>query len=289
LLFARKMYTYTLEKKIGSGTWGEVFIASNASSQRLAVKKIPKDTVDLRKIQKEARAAKRCRECPGVVYYHETIEDDLAYYLVFDFCEGKDLLKIIESNFEPFKEEVAKKIIESLVQTLIKVHKARVVHNDLKLENVIVNPKTNEPTLIDFGLADIVAADNDTCSGDAGTYEYLSPEKIFPDKRKSFGGFKSDIWSLGTILFVLLFAKFPWSKRERKEFIDIKLNTHPELNFPERAGVSQEGRYLIKAMLEQDPEKRISLEDILLHPWMKESPVAFATGNLKRSSSAGDV
>jgi 5'-AMP-activated protein kinase catalytic alpha subunit len=282
---------YTLEKKVGSGTWGEVFIASNAFGQRLAVKKIPKEKVSLRKIQKEVRAAKRCRVCPGVVYYHETYEDDLAYYLVFDFCEGKDLLKIItESNFEPFKEEVAKKIIESLVRTLIKVHKARVVHHDLKLENILVNPKTNEPTLIDFGLADIVGPDNDNCSGDAGSYEYLPPEKIFPDKRKSFGGFKSDIWSLGTILFALLFAQFPWSKRERKESIDIK-NIHPKLNFPsERAGVSQEGRDLIKAMLEQDPEKRIGLEDILLHPWMKESPIALAkaTGNLKRSSSAGE-
>lgn len=283
---------YTLEKKIGSGTWGEVFIASNAFGQKLAVKKIPKDKVNLRKIQKEVRAAKRCRVCPGVVYYHETYEDDLAYYLVFDFCDGKDLLKMItESNFEPFKEDVAKKILESLVRTLIKVHKARVVHHDLKLENILVSPKTNEPTLIDFGLADIVPADNDTCSGDAGSYEYLPPEKIFPEKRKAFAGFKSDIWSLGTILFALLFAQFPWSKRERKESVELK-NTHPKLNFPaERAGVSQEARDLIKSMLEQDPEKRATLEDILLHPWLKDNGVTAVSkpGGLKRSSSAGDV
>jgi len=214
---------------------------------------------------------------------------------VFDFVEGKDLLRLItDAKFEPLKEEPAKKIMRGLIATMIGVHKNRVVHHDLKLENVLVNPVTLATTLIDFGLADIVPADNDIVSGDAGSYEYLPPEKVFTDKRKAYNGFKADIWSIGTIMYALLFAQFPWSKRERKDYLESK-KVHPKLAFPaHRAHVSANARDLITAMLNMDPIARISLEDALEHPWLKDEErvsnlqQAAMVSSMKRSMSAGD-
>lgn len=272
---------YKFGKKIGSGSWGEVFTATNSFGLPLAIKKIPKSKMSPKKLQKEVRAAKRARLCGGVAYFHESYEDEENYFLVFDFVEGKDLLKIItEAKFVPFKEDVAKIIFGNLVRSLIQIHSMRIVHHDLKLENVLLNPNTLETNIIDFGLADILPEDSSVTTGDPGSYEYLGPEKIFSEKKTGYDGFKSDIWSLGIMLYAMTYAQFPWSKKERQEFIE-RNRTHPPLKIPSDRTrvVSADCKDLIAKILTPDVKERISLEDILNHPWLSQE------GGLHRSFS----
>jgi serine/threonine protein kinase len=139
----------------------------------------------------------------------------------------------------------------------------------------MVDPNTYKTTLIDFGLAELVE-ESDASIRDSGSYEYLAPEKIakssslsYDGKENHFSGFKADIWGLGVILYAMLFGQFPWSKNERKQFIE-KNDQHPQLKFPSSAEfISEEAKDLMKQIFTVDFQKRPSIEEITAHPWLK--------------------
>jgi len=107
---------------------------------------------------------------------------------------------------------------------------------------------------------------DDSC----GSPDYVSPEVM---AHKPYCGCKADVWSLGTVLFALLFAELPFSLDER---IDNQANSlpHPPLIFPDtlKDPLSPPARDLIQKMLAVDEKDRISLESIRSHPWMKLKP-----------------
>jgi serine/threonine protein kinase len=281
--------TYVFEERIGSGTWGEVWLSRDTQNNKIAIKKLPKKKVTQKSYLKEITAMKKLKGCDGAVRFYDSWEDDKFYYLVFDFVSGKDLLVLLtEAKFEPLTENDAKKVLLQLVDTLMRVHKRRVVHNDLKLENVLVDPITWKTTLIDFGLSEVVPENTDVCTGDAGSFEYLGPEKIMPTNFRSYSGFKADVWSLGTVLYAILFAQFPWSKAERKQHIQTE-NVHPKLKFPKSRFISEEGKDLIQKMLNEDIHKRMDLKSVRNHPWFStEKMTPSQTKSLLHSSSTGN-
>jgi non-specific serine/threonine protein kinase len=137
----------------------------------------------------------------------------------------------------------------------------------------MIDPVSFKPILIDFGLSEIVG-ENDCTLSTAGSFEYQAPEKIIPNTKLyhgvkgSISGFKADVWSLGVILFAVLFGHFPWSKKGRRDHIR-QFNENPPLVFPENEFVSEHARDLLQNMLASDFSKRASTAEILAHPWLK--------------------
>jgi serine/threonine protein kinase len=146
----------------------------------------------------------------------------------------------------------------------------------------MIEPLTLKTTLIDFGLSEMVAEECDATQRDSGSYEYLAPEKIldssnylYGGKEGHFSGYKADVWGMGVILYAMLYAQFPWSKSERRQFIKDH-GKHPDLKFPEKYDwVSKDAKDLLLKVLSFDFEKRPNVEEVLTHPWLKERRQTF--------------
>lgn len=259
---------YKVGNLLGQGSYGEVFLATDEKGSKFAVKKISKKACQLSKINEEVSACKQVQGSRNVPDLLEAMEDEQNYYLVFELIEGRDLLRVTMEK-KGFDESVAKILFSKMINTLSDIHGRGVIHHDLKLENILYCEKNQEPYIIDFGLSTLLNEGTDLCYGDPGSYEYIAPEKIFR-KTTGYDGFKSDIWSLGVILYAMVFAKFPWSKTDRTNFIKEKLSHPPfELREHQRKKISAKLSDLMFNMLETDPSKRISLEQIQGHPWLK--------------------
>ncbi len=143
----------------------------------------------------------------------------------------------------------------------------------MKSENVMVDCDTLKTTLIDFGLSEVVCGD-DISEKDSGSYEYLPPEKVMPN-RDAYSGFKADVWSLGVILFAMIYGQFPWSKSERKEYIKTK-KQHPTFELPKNGPWhTDEVKDLLKQIFTLDFNDRISLQQVMEHPWLQTKPCPY--------------
>jgi len=100
-----------------------------------------------------------------------------------------------------------------------------------------------------------------------GSFDYMTPEIL---ARESYDGAAADVFSLGVVLYCMLYANLPFDRDEREAFMRGD-QPHPELNFmDDESDVSAEAKDLIKQMLQVNPSKRITMKDIEKHPWIKD-------------------
>lgn len=258
---------YDFVKVVGRGSYGEVFSAIGDDGVNYAIKRIPRKRLSYERLYQEIDACTKVNGCENIPKFHNASEDSDFYYLAFDFIEGIDLLAFAIKRGS-FSESFAKKIFRKIVNTVSEIHSKRVIHNDLKLENIIYSETTLDVNIIDFGLSEILTGDDDTRFSNGGSYEYLSPEKIFSPE-KGYSGFKSDVWSLGIILFAMIFGKFPWIKDQRKEYMETHKCHPPIVLTIERKKISNTLADLLSKILETDFKKRISLDEVKTHPWLQ--------------------
>jgi len=160
-------------------------------------------------------------------------------YIIISECEGLDLFDYVQ-KWGKLNENSAKKIIIQSLETLKKMHKLKIVHKDIKPENIIYNKKEDITTIIDF----------------EGKYtpDYCSPEQV----KKEAVTTKTDIWSLGITLYFLLTEKVPF--HSEKDILTKKLS------FPKE--FSEKLKDFLSHLLERDNYKRYSAKNALLHEWI---------------------
>jgi len=259
---------YTIEHILGQGMFGEVFKAVGKDGHSVAMKRLAKngERFNWKLINAEVEAGRRLKGNKNVATMVSCFETVNNVYLVFEFVEGIDLFSVMEDrDFRPLEEKDTRQLFKQLVDSLVFCHNKAVAHRDIKLDNVIVDT-TGQVKLIDFGLAHL---DNNDCSTFVGSPEYVAPEVI---KRIPYSGFKADVFSLGMVLFCLLFGQFPFIPEERFEAM-ANGDPHPSLQWPIRpqlskTSVSKSAKDLIKRMLEVDPQKRITMEEVAKHRWL---------------------
>jgi len=165
-------------------------------------------------------------------------------------------------------EILVKNICKQLVESLLYCHAEGVVHRDIKLENVLID-NGHTLTLIDFGLCDFTDATDKKCHSFVGSPEYAAPEILL---EQPYSGFKSDVWSCGIVLYALLFGEFPFSWASQQKFV---LTGHfPTIQWPRHTRqqlVDDSVKELILKMLEVDPKKRLTLQEVASHKWLSTS------------------
>lgn len=123
--------------------------------------------------------------------------------------------------------------------------------------------------IIDFGLA---AKINNPSLCEGGSIQYMSPQKFechcfsSAENSKTFNVTKADIWSLGVVLYSMVFCKFPWEKDEITSAYKVN-NSYPKLTFP-KLKISDTLKNLIEKILAHDEKERFLMEEILSHPWI---------------------
>eukprot|EP00210_Caulerpa_lentillifera_P005815 g5561.t1 len=268
---------YILGRTIGEGTTAKVKLGRNKQTQeRVAIKVLSKDVINLNSIEKEISICCDLRHS-NIVEIKEIIRSKDRIFIVMEYVAGGDLFgKILREG--PLNEKAAKRVFQQLLNAVHHCHQKGIFHRDLKLENVLLTG-TGDVKLSDFGLAAFiktVMGENQFFNNVCGTPNYLPPEALEPQSQQSgYSGAPVDIWSLGVVLYVILVGQLPFLDRSfSKLCIKIK---HAEYRIPE--GLSNEVKDLLKRILCPDPMKRITIDEIKQHPWITNQTVVPLTDN----------
>ena len=175
------------------------------------------------------------------------------HYLIFEFCENKDLFNLLK-NRKSLKEIEVQYYMSQLIDAIIYLHKQKIIHRDIKLENIFLTEKM-ELKLGDFGLAEKLSNLGDKLYDKVGTINYMAPELL---ENKGYS-FEVDIWAIGIIMYYLIIGRPPFNHINKEDIKNI------DYKFPEDAIISKAAKDLIKKILVKDPKQRPNLYDIIQH------------------------
>jgi tetratricopeptide (TPR) repeat protein len=200
---------YQLVRRIAEGGFAEVWQAFDSELQRAVAVKLPKRgrLVSAQHFLAEARRVARLRH-PGVVPVFDVGRDGDTCFIVSEIVEGGSLADRIAQG-RPTPQEAARLVAE-VAETLAYAHRQGVIHRDIKPSNILIDHH-GRALLTDFGIA-LAPKDADSGIVSFGTLDYMSPEQI--DGRRV--DHRSDLYSLGVVLYELLTGKLPYSSTEPK-------------------------------------------------------------------------
>ncbi|WP_088069540.1 Stk1 family PASTA domain-containing Ser/Thr kinase [Gottfriedia luciferensis] len=201
---------YKILKLIGTGGMANVYLARDMILDRdVAVKMLKADFSSdpdfLRRFQREAYSVTSLSH-PNIVSSYDVGEEDSLQYIVMEYVEGETLKEYIQHH-TPIKPRDVIRIMEQLASAIAHAHHFQIVHRDIKPQNILIN-KDGNVKVTDFGIATASTAATITQTNSVlGSVHYLSPEQA----RGGVANKKSDIYSLGIVMFELLTGKLPFS------------------------------------------------------------------------------
>jgi len=263
---------YDIRETLGSGNFAAVKLAIHKETgKRYALKMI-----DKRKYLKfgmnrkgtlmdEVDILKRISH-PNIISIEEVFDSEQMLCIVLELVTGGELFDhIIECGY--FDEMKARKLFLQITEAIHYLHQNGIAHRDLKPENILFTDSLRETLKLgDFGLSRMLR-EGSLMQTMCGTPQYLAPEVLLNNEQQGYSK-KVDLWSLGTILYIMLSGSPPFEEGK-----GASLFLHPDtfkINFsdPIWSSVSMEAKDLIERMLCIDPELRYDASQVLQHPWI---------------------
>uniref|UniRef100_A0A1A8BGK4 SNF-related serine/threonine-protein kinase n=1 Tax=Nothobranchius kadleci TaxID=1051664 RepID=A0A1A8BGK4_NOTKA len=255
---------YRLGRTLGRGHFAVVKLGRHVNTgQLVAVKMIDKTKLDVMAashLLQEVRCM-RLVQHPNVVRLYEVIDTPTTLYLVMELAEGGDLYDYILRHERGVAEVTAKRHFAQIVRAVAHCHQLHVVHRDLKPENVVFFPQQGAVKLTDFGFSNLFQPGMMLATS-CGSLAYSAPEILLGEE---YDAPAVDIWSLGVILYMLVCGVPPFQETNDSETLVMILDCR--YSVPEH--VSGECSDLISRMLQKDPSRRASLDDIEAHQWLQ--------------------
>ncbi|MHC4820161.1 MAG: protein kinase domain-containing protein [Planctomycetota bacterium] len=259
----KELLHYEIERRIGAGGMGEVFIAQDKKlNRKVALKFLHRNRSEAagarERLVREAQAASRLIH-PNIctVFAVETVED--GDFLVMEYIEGKSLHELTLAGDLPLNDIL--KLLAQVADGLAAAHAAGVVHRDIKPANIMVTPD-GVAKVMDFGLSLIEDYARLTKTGHTvGTVSYMSPEQA---RGKALDR-RSDIFSLGTVLYEQVAGVVPFRCAEPNPFAVIKeiLESDPDPLVKWKSDTPDEVQAIVDSCLQKDAELRCSsMEDL---------------------------
>ena len=292
-----KIGNLTLLKLIGKGTMGEVYLSSRKDcKEHFATKKVTKEYADRPQVKKyfvnEISLLKRLKH-NKIVKLIDLKQTPSHYYIVMEYCNGGSLLhclrKYITLYKKPFSEEIVQYLMRQIVRGVKYIHEKGIIHRDLKLDNILVKFYSQEDLdkynmmkthikISDFGIS-AKLGENKLAHTALGSPAYMDPfilKKLNErnDLANSEGYDQSaDIWSLGAMCYEMLTGKRVFTGRnlkdlyKRVELGEYSLPTH----------LSKEVVSFINAMLQYDPKRRLTIEELSRHHFLTRETKDFSS------------
>ena len=280
-----RLSNYRLDRLIGSGGMGSVYLAHDLALDRpVAIKFIAPDKAadeaSRRRLLREARAA-AALDHPNICGVHEVIDEpDGRTCIVMQYVQGQTLADKLRSG--PLDVRLALSVATDVAEALEAAHAHNIIHRDIKPQNIILTAG-NQAKLLDFGLAvhslagDYAGADSTTTNlttpgAVAGTLPYMSPEQV---AQRPLDG-RSDLFSLGTVLHECLTGKRPFTGPSSAEVASSILRHDPPPVSSIRPELNEHHDELCRRLLAKHPDDRFRSAEELL-------------GALRVSSASGAV
>lgn len=262
--------TYTLSKELGRGQFGVTYLCThNKTGELYACKSIAKRKLmckeDIEDVKREIQIMHHLSGIENIVELKGVFEDKHHVHLVMELCAGGELFDRIIAKGH-YSERAAAELCRTIVNVVHRCHNLGVFHRDLKPENfLLANKDENAPLkATDFGLS-VFFKPGDVFKDIVGSAYYVAPEVLL----RRYGP-EADVWSAGVIVYILLCGVPPfWAETEQGIF-DAVLRGTIDFNADPWPKISGGAKDLVKKMLKQDPKERLTTQQVLNHPWMKE-------------------
>ncbi|XP_011062803.1 PREDICTED: serine/threonine-protein kinase Chk2-like isoform X3 [Acromyrmex echinatior] len=204
---------------------------------------------------------------PCIIPLKDIFDTTEVMYIILELMEGGELFDRIRSKGK-LSESCAKLIFYQVVHAVYYLHRQGITHRDLKPENILLKDNSENPLVkvSDFGMSKFVDAQT-MMRTFCGTPMYVAPEILATNGRSSYTN-QVDVWSLGVILYVSLSGRVPFSNNNATLADQIKGGMYEFGSY--FTLVSQDAINLIKRMMTVNPKKRITVPQILLHPWLRD-------------------
>ncbi|XP_063218009.1 serine/threonine-protein kinase par-1 isoform X2 [Bacillus rossius redtenbacheri] len=254
---------FDIIKKLGQGTYGKVQLGINKETgQEVAIKTIKKAKIeteaDLIRIRREIQIMSSVQH-PNIIHIYEVFENREKMVLVMEYAAGGELYDYL-SDRKVLTEEESRRIFRQIATAVYYCHKHKICHRDLKLENILLD-EHGSAKIADFGLSNVFN-DQRLLSTFCGSPLYASPEIV---KGTPYHGPEVDCWSLGVLLYTLVYGAMPFDGSNFKRLVrQISNGDYFEPKKPSPASP------LIKDMLNVVPARRADIEKICSHWWVNQ-------------------
>ena len=253
---------YKIVRKLGEGMFSTVKLATHSlTGEQVAIKILEKTKVsnldDKERINRELAIMRKLNHY-NIVKLYQIVETKLTIYLIQENIQGKELIDYLNKKGK-LKEVEACKFFHQIISGLEYIHQCGVAHRDFKPENILLTNNNTILKIIDFGLGTLYKK-NQLLKTACGSPCYIPPEMI---KEESYNGAKSDIWSSGIILYLMLCGKLPFYHEQN----DIMYKAILSGKFEIPSFLSENAKDILTKIIEIDPKKRLNFEEIKAHPW----------------------
>ena len=261
----RKIYSFG--SFLGEGVAGVVRSATLISdpSKHFAIKSMDRkklSDVQWNSVLEEIELLKEL-DNPHIITFYECYINDKECHIVQELCTGGDLVTLVEKN-RGIGEDVCKRLFWQAVASINYLHHFGIAHRDVKLDNFLLSNDNLEKStikLVDFGFA--ARFEGKELKSTVGTPFYVAPE-VFQEKYT----YLCDVWSLGVMLYMMLTAAPPFEGRNNQEIYQSIMNKPLDFDNDRRLkNCSSDVKSLLSGIIKRDPSSRMSLIDILEHPW----------------------
>ena len=268
------MERYSIVNLIGSGSSAKVYLARDLQENRaVAIKCIRirsgKSSSKIQARLSQEIAILRTLHCPHIVETYDVISDvsDDTIYIVMEYCENGDLAKYMSETASNCSEDSALYYMLQLRAGLSYLHSHGILHRDLKPANLLLTNNYQTLKIADFGFAKVIER-NTLATTLCGSPLYMAPEIFALSEGQSYTD-KTDLWSVGLILYQLIYGRLVFGELETYAELILALRTKP-IVYPALNTLSVECKDLVTSLLQKDPNLRLTWIEFLTHSWWSQ-------------------
>jgi serine/threonine protein kinase len=247
---------YEKVERLGLGSFGEVWKVRDIEREGRApyyVAKIPTSKKFNERFRKEASICRQLEGHPNAIKVIDVVEERGRVVLIQEFVEGPSLRELLEGSLDDKERE---KILLQLVDIIAYAHKQRIVHRDIKPQNIIVR-KDCTVKLLDYGVAKELK-DKDISSTMVGSRPFMAPEQIMGESQIA-----SDVWALGVVIYAVYTNYLPFYHDNEKILMDLILTLEPKPPRKIEPDIPVELEEIILKCLKKDPDERFADASVL--------------------------
>ncbi|KAG6604582.1 CAMKK/CAMKK-META protein kinase [Phytophthora cinnamomi] len=270
---------YIILESLGTGGYAEVKLCKEKQSGKLyAMKFISRDVMKKDKLGKQSKLDDIKREIaimkklnhPNVLRLYEVMDDPKMnkLFLVLEYMKHGDMLsfqkkKHPQGMLENLRDRDLHSVFLQVILGLAYLHEQKIVHGDIKPQNLLVGEK-DVVKIADFGISQSLYGSKQKITDVAGTPAFMSPEMCSGEE---YSGQLADVWALGATIFMLKFGNPPFLAKSAMQMFE-RIQNDP-LVFP--SAIDPLLAHLLNGMLTKTPQKRLTLLDVMVHPWVTKN------------------